>query len=184
MDRLGILPVILPELFECRTVQQTTGPRRESLLDHLLETLDRVEATPHLRLAALFHDVAKPEVKRKGLRDRWQFPDHAEASAVMAEQIMGRLRFSRKMIAQTSTLIRDHDFDHPMEKDSEIIDWVQRVGRDRVHDLIALRKADLLACDLHEQDRSTGPCPDTGRRPDQGPHGLEPQPTWRLMVRR
>ncbi len=148
MARLGILEAIVPELLECRAVKQGTGPRRQSVLDHLLETLDLVEATPHLRLAALFHDVAKPRVKEK-VSGRWQFPDHAEASAVMVEEIMRRLRFSRKMIAQTSMLTRYHLFDQPMEGDPDIIGWVQRVGRDRVHDLIALRRADLLAYGLH-----------------------------------
>jgi tRNA nucleotidyltransferase/poly(A) polymerase len=148
MARLGILEAIMPELFECRAVKQTAGGRRQSVLDHLLETLDLVEATPHLRLAALFHDVAKSRVKEK-VSGRWQFPDHAEASAVMVEEIMRRLRFSRKMIAQSSMLTRYHHLDHPLEEGHDIIDWIQRLGRDRVHDLIALRRADLLACGLH-----------------------------------
>jgi tRNA nucleotidyltransferase (CCA-adding enzyme) len=148
MARLGILEAIMPELFECRAVKLTAGGRRQSVLDHLLETVDLVEATPHLRLAALFHDVAKPRVKEK-VSGRWQFPDHAEASAVMVEEIMRRLRLSRKMIVQTSILTRYHHFDHPLKEDHDIIDWVQRLARDRVYDLIALRMADLMACGLH-----------------------------------
>jgi tRNA nucleotidyltransferase/poly(A) polymerase len=148
MARLGILEAIVPELLECRAVRLSARHRHQSLLDHLLETLDRVEATPHLRLAALFHDAAKPRVKKK-VSGRWQFPDHAEASALMVEEIMRRLKFSRKMIAQTSMLARYHHFGHPMEEDSDIIDWLQRVGPDRCHDLIALRRADLLARGLH-----------------------------------
>jgi tRNA nucleotidyltransferase/poly(A) polymerase len=148
MVRLGILEAIMPELSECRAVKQATGPGSQSVFDHLLETLDLVEATPHLRLAALFHDAAKPRAKKK-VFGRWQFPDHAEASAVMVEEIMRRLRFSRKMIVQTSMLTRYHHFDQTMEKDPDIIDWVQRVGRDRIQDLIALRRADLLACGVH-----------------------------------
>jgi tRNA nucleotidyltransferase/poly(A) polymerase len=148
MARLGILEAIMPELSECRALRLTSGSRRQSVLYHLLETMDRVEASPHLRLAALFHDAAKPRIKEKAC-GRWRFPEHAEAGAAMVEEVMKRLRFSRKMIAQASTLIRYHPFDHPMEEDSDLIDWVQRVGRDRVSDLIALRRADLLACGLH-----------------------------------
>jgi poly(A) polymerase/tRNA nucleotidyltransferase (CCA-adding enzyme) len=145
----------MPELFECRAVKQNTGGRRQSVLNHLLDTLDGVEVTPHLRLAALFHDIAKPRVKKK-VSGRWQFPDHAEAGAVTAEKIMKRLRFSRKMIAQTSMLTRYHHFDHPLEEDHDIINWVQRLGRDRVYDLIALRRADLLACGLHAKINALG----------------------------
>jgi tRNA nucleotidyltransferase/poly(A) polymerase len=148
MARLGILEAVVPELSECRAMRRTTGSRRQSVFDHLLETLDRVAATPHMRLAALFHDAAKPRVKEK-VSGRRQFPGHAEAGAAMVEEVMKRLRFSRKMIVQASMLIRYHQFDHPMEEDSDLIDWVQRVGRDRVRDLIALRRADLLACGLH-----------------------------------
>lgn len=150
MARLGILEVILPELSECRAARLATGPRRQSVFDHLLETLDRVAATPHMRLSAVFHDVAKPRVRKKR-SGRWQFPGHAEAGAAMAEEVMKRLRFSRKWIAQTSMLIRHHQFDDPMETDSDLIDWVRHVGRVRVHDLITLRRADLLACGLHKK---------------------------------
>jgi tRNA nucleotidyltransferase/poly(A) polymerase len=150
MARLGILEVILPELSDCRAARLATVPRRQSVFDHLLETLDLVAATPHMRLSAAFHDVAKPRVRKKR-SGPWQFPGHAEAGAAMAEEVMKRLRFSRKLIAQTSMLIRYHQFDDPMEADSDLIDWVRKVGRDRVHDLIALRRADLLACGLHQK---------------------------------
>jgi putative nucleotidyltransferase with HDIG domain len=150
MAKLGILDVILPELSECRRVRQSAAPKRQSVFNHLLETVDGVEPNPHLRLSALFHDIAKPKVK-ENISGRWQFPDHAQVGAAMAEETMKRLRFSRKMVAQASLLIRYHQFDHPMEKDSDIKMWVQCVGRDNVLDLIALRRADLMACELQQK---------------------------------
>jgi tRNA nucleotidyltransferase (CCA-adding enzyme) len=150
MARLGILDAILPELSECRGVRQTTAPRRQSVFNHLLETMDRVEPKPHMRLSALFHDVAKPKVKER-ISGRWQFPDHAQMGAAMVEEAMKRLRFSRIMVAQASKLVRYHQFDHPMEKDPDIMKWIQCVGRDRVFDLFALRRADLVACELQQK---------------------------------
>jgi tRNA nucleotidyltransferase (CCA-adding enzyme) len=46
-------------------------------------------------------------------------------------------------------LIRNHHLEHRLEADSALIEWVQRVGRERFHELIALRRADFLACGLH-----------------------------------
>jgi poly(A) polymerase/tRNA nucleotidyltransferase (CCA-adding enzyme) len=96
MRRTGLLKCILPELLEGYLKRQNTY-HRHTIFGHIMETVDRVEPVPVLRLTALFHDIAKPRVREK-IGSRWRFYGHEEASAGLSEEIMGRLTFSKDMI--------------------------------------------------------------------------------------
>lgn len=63
--------------------------------------------TSLLRLAALLHDVAKPETKIIADK-RMRFFGHTEKGAATAAQIMERLRFSNKEIKLVESMIRYH----------------------------------------------------------------------------
>lgn len=144
MRRTGILEVILPELMEGYRKRQNNC-HRYTIYRHIMETLDAVESKPDLRLAALFHDIAKPRVRKK-VEGRWRFFSHAEASAELAGQIMGRLKFSNELTARVSVLVAHHMFDYRKELSGRAIRrFIKRVGADRVDDLIRLRKADDIA---------------------------------------
>jgi putative nucleotidyltransferase with HDIG domain len=61
-----------------------------------------------LKLAALLHDVAKPETRREDADGRVRFFGHADAGAETARRIMRRLRFSSREAAFVSLLIAEH----------------------------------------------------------------------------
>jgi len=61
-----------------------------------------------LKLAALLHDVAKPQTKALQPDGRTRFLGHAPAGAVVAAEIMTRLRFSGREIKYVTTLIEHH----------------------------------------------------------------------------
>ncbi|MBI2934968.1 MAG: CCA tRNA nucleotidyltransferase [Chloroflexi bacterium] len=63
--------------------------------------------TALLKLAALFHDVAKPRTRtREG--ERWRFLGHQVEGARLAEGVMQRLRFSRRETETVVAEIRHH----------------------------------------------------------------------------
>jgi poly(A) polymerase/tRNA nucleotidyltransferase (CCA-adding enzyme) len=141
MRKTGILRVILPELMEGYRKRQNNF-HRYTIYRHIMETLDAIESEPALRLAALFHDIAKPRV-RKEVEGRWRFFSHAAASAELAGQIMMRLRFSNTLTARVSVVVARHMFDYRTElSDKAIRRFIIRVGAEHVDDLIRLRKAD------------------------------------------
>jgi tRNA nucleotidyltransferase (CCA-adding enzyme) len=144
MRKTGILKVILPELLEGYRRRQNSF-HRYTVYRHIMETVDAIERDPVLRLSALFHDIAKPRVRKK-IEGRWRFLSHAEASAELAGQIMRRLRFSNKSIARVSIVVAHHMFDYKKElSDRAIRRFIKRVGAEHVDDLIRLRKADDIA---------------------------------------
>ncbi len=61
-----------------------------------------------LKLAALLHDVAKPQTKAVGEDGRTRFLGHAKLGADIAVAILERLRFSSKEIRLVEAMVRQH----------------------------------------------------------------------------
>ena len=61
-----------------------------------------------LKLAALLHDVSKPETKAIGEDGRTHFLGHAKLGAAMAVDILERLRFSSKEIKLVEVMVEQH----------------------------------------------------------------------------
>ncbi|MBC8461415.1 MAG: HD domain-containing protein [Deltaproteobacteria bacterium] len=144
MRKTGLLNRILPELLEGYKKRQNNY-HRYTIYRHTIETVDSIDRDTILRLSALFHDIAKPRVRKK-IKGRWRFLGHATVSADLAREIMTRLRFSNDRIARVTGLVAHHMFDYKQElSDRAIRRFIKRVGADNISDLIALRKADDLA---------------------------------------
>jgi tRNA nucleotidyltransferase/poly(A) polymerase len=140
----GMLPYIISELCEGKDLMQNEYHHYD-VFDHTLETVERVPPILHLRIAALLHDVAKPRLRSPG-KNGWRFPGHAGESAVLARQIMARLRFSRVLTEKVVHLIEHHMVAYnPQWSSGAVRRLIGRVGMQNIHDLITLRKADLLA---------------------------------------
>lgn len=131
-----LLPYFLPELEE-----DADAP--VPVFEHLLLTCDCAPSnSPVLRWSALLHDIGKPrsaDEDEKGLH----FHGHDEISALMAEDILTRLRFSNERIRAVTHLVRNHMFGYSPEwSDAAVRRFIARVGSESVFLLTALRRAD------------------------------------------
>jgi putative nucleotidyltransferase with HDIG domain len=61
-----------------------------------------------LKLAALLHDVAKPQTRTVDATGRVRFLGHADEGARIAGEILGRHRYSMREIAFVKVLVREH----------------------------------------------------------------------------
>ena len=61
-----------------------------------------------LKLAALLHDLAKPQTKAVGEDGRTHFLGHAKLGAALAVDILERLRFSGKEVKLVEIMVRHH----------------------------------------------------------------------------
>ena len=144
MRKTGLLKRILPELLEGYRKRQNYY-HKYTMYRHTMETVDSIERDPILRLSALFHDIAKPRVRRK-VKGRWRFLGHADASAELTREIMIRLRFSNEEITRITRQVSNHMFDYRKElSDRAVRRFIRRVGVDNIDDLMRLRRADDLA---------------------------------------
>jgi tRNA nucleotidyltransferase/poly(A) polymerase len=154
MVRTGLLKEIVPELLEGYRKRQN-ALHRFTIFRHIMETVDRIGPDPVLRLAALLHDVAKPRVRQKE-GGRFRFIGHEQASAALAVEVMGRLKFGGALTQQVSNLIEHHldvmNYD-PQWSDSALRRLIRRVGPRDIKLLLVLRRADLLAHGLPNEDK-------------------------------
>jgi len=134
MKETGLLGEILPEIRPMEGLDQ--GPRHAfSLWEHSWETLRILEEMlhdpgaclppdcaelahsftqrhadqiPYLRMAAILHDIGKPEVTGTGKRGQTTFYGHPKKGAEILRKRMDALRFSRAEIRLTTRLVEDH----------------------------------------------------------------------------
>lgn len=112
----GLLYVIISELEDCWGYDQKNVNHSMTLEEHLFAVLDKVckgmfySTDLELRYAALFHDIAKPDVAGPKEDDPTQlcFHKHEARSAEKAEVIMSRLGFTVKSKNEISHIISKH----------------------------------------------------------------------------
>ncbi len=145
LQKIGALKIIMPELEKCRFVQQN----RHHIYDvyqHLLYSLQYCPSADYLvRLAALLHDIGKPQTK-KGDGPEATFYNHEVVSAKIAAKIMKRLAFSKKEQEKVVNLIKNHMFYYNVGEVTEagVRRLLRKVGPENIKDLIDLRIADRL----------------------------------------
>ena len=147
MERLGLLPVVLPELAALRAVPQAKALPGDAL-DHTLRAVDAapLDSDPALRLAALLHDLGKATTLRDG-----RFIGHEKVGAELAAGVLRRLRVPRALAERVVGVIRHHMYDYePAWTDAAVRRFIRRLhGVDR--DLLfALRRADNAASGVGE----------------------------------
>ncbi len=106
-----LLNFLFPEIVELRGVDSRGDFKHKDVYLHTLKVLDNValaDGDINLRLAALYHDIAKPRTKRfiKGIG--WTFHGHEELGARMFEHYGKKLRLSTRDIKSIQNLIRLH----------------------------------------------------------------------------
>jgi putative nucleotidyltransferase with HDIG domain len=143
MQRSGLLKMLLPELEEGADVTQPGGYHRYKVLEHAMITADHAPKDLVMRLAALLHDVAKPRC-RETFEGGAHFYAHEKAGEEMARAILTRLKYSSELTDRVALLVRRHMFAVP-ETEKGLRRLIAKTGVQGLYDLIALRRADILA---------------------------------------
>jgi len=144
---LGLLEFIIPELEKGVGVAQNRH-HVYTIFEHGIFSLKFAAQKKYnlvVRLAALLHDVAKPQVKRGEGPDS-TFYNHDLMGARAAVKILERLKFPREIIERVANLIRNHMFVYDIGTVTEagVRRLLVRVGPENMKDLIDLRVADRL----------------------------------------
>ena len=143
MKETGILQEILPELAVCVGVTQPGGYHKFDIFEHTLFTIDYAPKELRLRLAALFHDICKPQC-RELVPEGATFYGHERKGAGVAKRVMKRLRYPYQLTSEVVLLVRRHMYtDRVTEKGLRRL--IRNVGEDLVFDLLELRRADVKA---------------------------------------
>jgi tRNA nucleotidyltransferase (CCA-adding enzyme) len=143
MQSSGLLKEILPELDACFGVEQPGGFHAFDVFEHTIRAIDASKPSLRVRLAALFHDIRKPQHKRvveKGAT----FYGHEIGGAKAAKAVMQRLRFPNDLGNEVGKLVELHMFTTDVT-DKGMRRLIRRTGLELIFDLLDLRRADVAA---------------------------------------
>jgi poly(A) polymerase len=161
---LGLMASIVPEALELRGVSQQPGHSKD-VYEHVLRVIERIPPRPAARWAALLHDIAKPRTRT--LEDgKVHFYGHEDVGAVMAREILRRLKFDRAFIDHVTRLVRMH-----MRANAYTAEWTDGAARrlmydagDALQDLLDLSRADITSYRPERVSRAVARVDDLERR--------------------
>lgn len=135
---------IIPELEDTFGAIQNTPYHQYDVFTHTLHAVENAPQDRTIRLAALLHDIGKPDcctVESTGIT---HFYGHAPVSAQKASVILERLRYDNQTIQDVVELIANHDLTvQPRFKFARRM--LNRLGEVQFFRLLELHKADIRA---------------------------------------
>ena len=140
---LPVFSVFLPELLPMQGFEQRNPHHVYDVWHHTLAAVDAIPPQPHLRLAALLHDIGKPDCFQVDTQGVGHFYQHDVRGAEMARRILRRLKFDNDTTTRVVTLVRWHD--RQIESTAKAVKRaLQQFGQETFFDLLALKRADNL----------------------------------------
>ena len=146
---LNMLPYIAPDLERAVGVEQNYAHKYD-VFEHLLRTLQHAADKKYsleLRLAALYHDISKPETRRKSEKTGdWTFYGHEVVGSRVTKRALTDLRYPKKTVDYVQKLVRWHMFFSDPDKItlSAVRRMITNVSRENIWDLLNLRICDRI----------------------------------------
>lgn len=149
-----VIFTVIPELKALKGYYQNTPYHNKDIWEHTVLATANIEAEPLLRLTMLLHDAAKPfcytetyeypYVDSDEMLTIGHFKGHPAKSAVIAQEVLKRLRCDRKTIDMVSKLIYWHD-ERPAAERVTVKKLMSKIGAEDFLLLQKVRKADTKA---------------------------------------
>jgi len=139
----GEMNNIIPEIMNMRGFNQQTPYHDKDVLEHTMVVLDSIKPKLTLRMAALLHDISKPDCFTIDENGRGHFYGHHIKSAEQSVIILKRLGYDDNFIEDVKTLIRYHYIKDMNIEGERISKFINDVGVDRLDDMFELNIADI-----------------------------------------
>ncbi len=151
LDELGLMEALLPEVAQMKGIPQSEEAHPEGdVFTHTLLTMEKLENPSFvLALAALLHDVGKPEAYQR--EEGRGFVYHEVIGAELTSAISDRLKLSNKGKEQVVALVKDHMRFKDVRK-MRPSTLKRLLARDDFEELAALHRADARASTLDLAD--------------------------------
>ncbi len=138
-----VICIFIPEIEKMIGFEQHNPHHIYDIWTH---TVKVIANSPHgkiSRLAALFHDIAKPECYSLDKTGTGHFHGHPERGTEKAREIMKRLKLDNKTIDKVCMLIKYHDV-RPEVNAKNVRRLISKVGVDNFNELMQLKRADAM----------------------------------------
>lgn len=139
-----IIAIFIPEIIPMIGFEQRTPYHCYDVWTHTAKVVAFSKRNLVHRLAALFHDIAKPQTFYIDDRDVGHFPGHCIASEKVAREILTRLGYSRAIQRQVLPIILHHNTSIRVD-DMSIPQNIYYWGPEVFFEVIDFKYADNLA---------------------------------------
>lgn len=139
-----IFAVIIPQLKLTFDFKQITAHHRYDVFTHTVKALSLAPLDLEIRLALLFHDIAKPLTHTSDKAGISHFNGHPVKSADIATEILKRFSYPTELVKKVSTLIKFHDkrFEKPRPHIKRVLG---EITEDGFRKLLVIQRCDVLA---------------------------------------
>ncbi|MBE2204746.1 MAG: CCA tRNA nucleotidyltransferase [Chthoniobacterales bacterium] len=147
LDESGLLEILLPEVTGLKGCEQPPEFHPEGdvfVHTRLMVSLLPEEVSIPLVFAVLFHDIGKPSVAHTDATGRIRFNGHETASALLAEKILARLRFSNAQTGEILASVKNHMAFKDVQN-MRVATLKRFLARPTIADELELHRVDCLA---------------------------------------
>ena len=149
---LGITKVILPEFDKMINTPQNNPHHCYNVGEHTVEVIKRVRPDRVMRLAALLHDVAKPDTRTTDAQGIDHFYDHPDKGVIISKKFFDRLKFDNDTKEKVCALVGAHDWTIGANA-AHIRRYINRIGEDCFPDIFELNYADTLSQSMYDREK-------------------------------
>lgn len=148
-ERLGMLSFIAPDVPRGIGIDQNQAHSFD-VFEHNLRAMQHAADKGwsfDIRLAALYHDISKPETRRWSEEKKdWTFHGHDVVGSRVTKKALEDMHFSRETIDKIANLVRWHMFfsDPDQITLSAVRRIIANVGKENIDDLLKLRICDRI----------------------------------------
>lgn len=141
LDYCDVVGVIIPEIAELKGFPQNNPYHLYDVLGHTAVVTEAIKPELTLKLAAIFHDIGKPNCHFIDEKGQDKFNLHGQESAQITKNILSRLGSEKETEKRVLELVSNHDI--YIKNDPVVIKkWLRKVGPDCLDQLIELKIAD------------------------------------------
>lgn len=144
LEKTGILEYLIPEWTKIKKFNQRNPHHNLTLDEHIKKVVASIEGDIELRLAALLHDIGKPQTYtlKNGIG---HFYGHEQESAVLAEKILLRMKYANKIVKNVTLLIANHLNNSKNSNKKYCKKLIEKIGYENMPKLFKLMEADRIA---------------------------------------
>jgi tRNA nucleotidyltransferase (CCA-adding enzyme) len=139
-----VFATFIPELKQTFGFEQNNPHHRYDVYTHMVNAVANAPHDLNIRLALMFHDIAKPLTYTEDENGIGHFYEHANISAQMSKEIMKHMRMDNDTIAIVSQLIERHDMSTTTSIKA-IRRLISDIGEEQARRLIEVMRCDKLA---------------------------------------
>jgi tRNA nucleotidyltransferase (CCA-adding enzyme) len=152
---VDILGVVMPELAAMKGFLQHNSYHKYDVLEHCIRAMEVIRTTEenkeYMKIAALFHDIGKPETFSMDDEGIGHFYGHPSKGEEVVTGLLKRLKVERAMSERIQILVKRHDL--IFDTDEKLLKrWMNRLGPDVLAEILEIKLADNIGTGNMSED--------------------------------